>query len=219
LTLLSLRSVRLQDATGQVRYSSSSYSFDAQTLQQDSSRQVGGFGRQGSTGNGTSADLGLLWQPSAASFVNLSLTDLASRLRVDGVSTQQTALSSSTSSLDANGYLEYRPLLSGRYAVADLRLKLGRKGSASLGQRLGGSGGGAWVGLRWERFGGLDLPALWAVLPLAPGWLLQLDRETRFRSLGLGLVWRHGDLMWRTSSLPTARSHALGWRASFRLPW
>jgi hypothetical protein len=220
VSLLSVRKLQTQDATGQVDYrAATGYGFDALTLQHDTRRQFGGYGHRNATGSGYTIDLGLLWQPSADSFVNLAAADLASRLRVQAVSTQQTSVSSSTAALDPQGYVEYRPLLTGRYTAADLDVALSRKWSAIVGTRLSGWGGGDMTaGARWERIAGIDLPALWAVLPLAPGWRLQLDGETRFRSLGVGLIAGHGALMLRTSSLPVGRARAVGGTATFNFP-
>jgi hypothetical protein len=137
---------------------------------------------------------------------------------VNGVSTQQNTLSSSTRSLDADGYLNYKPLLIGRNSSERIALKLNPKWSASVGTRIAWPRADMLAGARWERIDDLDLPAVWAVLPVAPGLLLQLDGEIRFRSIGLGLKSRHGALMLRTRSLPVGQSHALGWQAAFTLP-
>lgn len=219
LTLLSVRRVQQVDATGRVQFSAvTGYAFDADAQRQDSHRQFGGYGRQDASGSGVAADLGLLWQPSVRTFVNLSATDLMSRLRVNGVSTQQATLSSSTRSVDGNGYLDYQPLVVGRYTSASVATKLRPKWSASVGTRIGASDADLLVGGRWERVDDLDLPALWAVLPVMPGLQLQIDGEFRFRSIGLGLVSRYGALMLRTRSLRVGQSQALGWQASFNLP-
>ncbi len=220
LTLLSVRRVQRVDASGQAQFNSGGLgdSFDAQALRQDSHQQFGGQGRRDANGGGYTADLGLLWQPSAATFVNLSAVDLLSRLRVNGVSTQQNTLSSSTRSLDTNGYLNYKPLLIGRNSSERMAFRLSPKWSASVGRRIAWASGETLAGARWERVDDLDLPALWAVLPVAPGLLLQLDGEIRFRSIGIGLQSRHGALMLRTRSLPVGQSHALGWQAAFTLP-
>ena len=219
LTLVSVRRVQRVDASGQAQFNTGlGDSFDAQALRQDSHQQFGGQGRRDATGAGYTADLGLLWQPSAATFVNLSAVDLLSQLRVNGVSTQQNTLSSSTRSLDADGYLNYKPLLVGRNSSQRVDLKLSRKWSASVGTRIAWPRADMLAGARWERIDDLDLPAVWAALPVTPGLLLQLDGEIRFRSIGLGLKSRHGALMLRTRSLPVGQSHALGWQAAFTLP-
>ena len=228
LTLLSVRRVQVTDVRGEVQYSTAAgYAFDAHTLQQDSRKPFGGFGTSGTTGNGYTLDAGLLWQASPDTFVNLSAGDVLSRLRIRNVAMQQTTLSSSTSSLDGNGFLAYKPLVNGRNSASDVSLRLTRKWSASVGTRIGAHIGlpaghaldDALVGARWERIGNIDLPALWAVLPLWPGMAAQMDAETRFRSFGIGLTTRHGSLLLRSSSLPVGTSRALGWQASFMLPW
>lgn len=224
LTLLSVRRVQVTDVRGEVQYSSAAgYAFDAHTLQQDSRKPFGGFGTAGTTGSGYTLDAGLLWQASPDTFVNLSAGDVLSRLRVRNVAMQQTTLSSSTRLLDGNGFLAYKPLVDGRNSASDVSLRLARKWSASVGTRIGTPAGhvldGALVGARWERIGHVDLPALWAVLPLWPGSAVQLDAETRFRSFGIGLATRHGSLLLRSSSLPVGISRALGWQASLMLPW
>lgn len=219
LTLLSVRRVMQVDANGAVQFSTAGgYGFQVEAQRQDSYRQFGGYGQQGAIGSGYSADLGLLWQLSETSFVNLSAMDLMSRIRVNSVSTQQATLSSSTNSVDGNGYLNYQPLVVGRYSSAAVNTTLSRKWSISAGTRIAWSDGDVLAGGRWERVGGVDLPALWAVAPIAPGLLLQIDGEFRFRSIGLGLTGRYGTLMLRTRSLPVGQSQALGWQVSFNLP-
>jgi hypothetical protein len=218
-TLLSVRRVQQVDATGQVRFSSATgYGFEAQAQRQDSHQQFGGYGEPDAHGTGYSADLGLLWQPSASTFVNVSAVDLLSHLEVNGVSTQQATLSSATNSVDSNGYLNYQPLVTGRFSAAAADPTLSRKWVATAGARIAWSGAEVVAGGRWERIGNLDLPALWIAVPVVPGWLLQVDGEFRFRSICLGLMSRHGTLMLRTRSLQVGQSQALGWQASFSLP-
>ena len=227
VTLLSVRRVQLADVQGAVNYSNDvGYGFDAHTQRSDSFKQFGGYGEARSTGSGFTTDLGLLWQPSVALFVNLSAVDVASRLRLQNLSTEATTLSSATRGTDAQGYLNYKPLATGRYSAGDGRLQLARKWSASAGWRLDGLAAGdpgwldgAVLGARWEHIAGLDLPALWATWPLAPGWALQLDADSRFRSLGVGLVSPFAALLLRTRSLPAGGSSALGWQAALHWPW
>ena len=227
MTLLSVRRVQLAEVQGAVTYShAAGYGFDAHTQRSDSFKQFGGYGEARSTGRGFTTDFGLLWQPSAALFVNLSAVDVVSRLRVQNLSTETTSLSSATRSTDARGYLNYKPLATGRYSAGDLRLQLARKWSATAGWRLDRRSAdepdwldGAVLGLRWEHIDGLDLPALWATWPLATGWALQLDAESRFRSVGVGLASPFASLLLRTRSLPAGGSSALGWQATLHWPW
>ena len=224
LTVLSVRRVQKTDAQGEVQYSDlTGYDFNAQTLRVDNQKDFGGWGERYTTGRGVTTDLGLLWQPSERAFVNLSLVDLASRLTVDRVPTEAATMSSVVFGVDDRGYLDYKPLVNGRYSASDLRLQLARKWSLAAGWRLdggtGGSGDGVVLGARWEHIGGLDLPALWLTWPVLPGWTLQLDAETRFRSLAIGVATRHASLLLRTRSLAVGESSALGWQASLRWPF
>jgi len=231
LTLQSVRRVQQVDAQGTVRYDlATGYAFDATTRRLDSSKRFAGFGTEDAQGQGASADLGLLWQPSAQGFVNLSVTDLWSRLRVRGVAREDARLSSATRQFDADGYLDYRPLISGRYTADALRWRLPRKTALAAGWRLdggapGGPGGlldGAVLGARWEHVDGLHLPAVWGQWPLrgaAAGWALQAEAELRFRTLGLGLRGPGVQAMLRTRSLPVGQTRALGWQAAVSWPW
>ncbi len=232
LTVLSVRRLQQVDASGEVRYSDlTGYDFNAQTLRMDNHKDFDGWGARNTTGRGVTTDLGLLWQPSDRAFVNLSVVDLASRLTVDQVPTEATSLSSAVFGVDDRGYLDYKPLVNGRYSASDVRLQLARKWSLAAGWRLDGGPGsgtgdsgtgiadGAVLGARWEHIGGLDLPALWLTWPVLPGWTLQLDAETRFRSLGIGVATRYASLLLRTRSLPVGESSALGWQAALRWPF
>ena len=227
LTALTVRRVQQADAQGDVVYSDlAGYNFNAQTLRVDSHKDFGGWGTRNTTGTGLTTDLGLLWQPSDRAFVNLSVVDLASRLRVGQVATEAATMSSAVFGVDDRGFLDYKPLVNGRYSASDLRLQLARKWSLTAGWRLDGGGGGgggfgdgAVLGARWERVGAINLPALWLTWPVLPGWTLQLDAETRFRSLGIGVATRHASLLLRTRSLPVGESSALGWQASLRWPF
>lgn len=224
LSLLSVRRVQRTEANGNVQYSGATgYAFDAQTLRQDTHRQFGGYGTANARGQGWTSDVGLLWQPTEATFVNLSVADALSRLKVGNVATEEAAVSSSTTSTDANGFLDYKPLIHGQDSARDVSLRLSRKWTAIAGTRLGAEAGawldGATVGARWQRIRDVNLPALWAVVPLPAGLALQLDAETRFRSLGIGLDSRFGSVQLRTRSLPVGESRAIGWQASWRMPW
>jgi len=233
ITLLSVRRVQQTEARGEVQFSDlAGYNFNAQTLRLDNQKDFGGWGDRNTTGRGVTSDLGLLWQASDRAFVNLSVVDLASRLTMARVPTEAATLSSAVFGIDDRGYLDYKPLVNGRYSASDLRLQLARKWSLAAGWRLdggraaadsglggSGSGNGAVLGARWEHVDGLDLPALWLAWPVLPGWTLQLDAETRFRSIGVGVATRYASLLLRTRSLPVGGSSALGWQASLRWPF
>jgi hypothetical protein len=221
VTLLSVRRVQLTDVSGSVRYNSAAgFTFNAQTTQQDSHVQFGGYGKPNGVGGGYTTDIGLLWQPSARSFVNLSISDAASRLEVKQVATEQLNASSTTRLFDSNGYLDYQPLLNGRDSAQDVSLRLARKTSLSAGTIVDISATkSAMVGARWEHIAGVNMPSVWATVPLTGSMELQLDADTRFKSFGVGLTGRYGSMMLRSQSASVSASRALGWQASLNLPW
>ena len=220
-TLLSVRRIQLTNVTGNAQYSSAAgFDFQAQTKRQDSHVQFGGYGEPSSVGSGYTADIGLLWTPSPHSFVNLSISDVWSRLRVKQVATEHMSASSGTRQLDSNGYLDYQPLLNGQDSAQDVSLRLKRKSSLSAGTRLDLTAStSAVVGARWEHMAGIQMPSVWAALPLSSSLTLQLDADTRFKSFGVGLTGRYGALMLRSQSASVSASRALGWQASLNLPW
>jgi len=221
LTLLSVRRVQLVNVRGGVRYSSAAgFDFNAQTTQQDSAVQFGGVGNPAALGSGFTTDIGLLWHPSAGSFVNVSISDAWSRLSVKQVATEQISASSATRLVDSNGYLNYQPLLNGQDSAQDVSLRLARKVSVSAGFRVDVSdAASAVVGVRWERIAGIQMPSVWAAVPVRAGLSLQLDADTRFKSFGLGVSGRCGSVMLRSQSPSVSQSRALGWQAAVNLPW
>jgi hypothetical protein len=221
VTLLSVRRIQLTDVSGSAQYDSAAgFTFNAQTTQQDSHVQFGGYGKPKGVGSGYTTDIGLLWQPTARSFVNLSISDAASRLNVRQVATEQLNASSTTRLFDSNGYLDYQPLLNGRDSAQDVSLRLARKTSLSAGTRVDLSAStAAVVGARWEHIAGIHIPSVWATVPLTGSMALQLDADTRFKSFGVGVNGRYGSLMLRSQSASVSASRALGWQASLNLPW
>jgi hypothetical protein len=128
--------------------------------------------------------------------------------------------------VDPRGYLDYQPLLNGLNSATDVRVQLARKWSATAGmpatQLWSGLPDGSLAGARWEHIGGIDLPAVWAAVPvrrLGPGWLLQIDAEPRWRTLGIGLQGPRAALWLRSSASRVGEASALGWQATFNQPW
>jgi hypothetical protein len=87
----------------------------------------------------------------------------------------------------------------------------------SGGMRVDWLGRGTLVGARFEHIANINIPSIWAVLPLAAGFGLQLEAETRFHTFGIGLNHRYGSLMLRTSSLSINQSEALGVQAAVNI--
>lgn len=220
LTALSVQSVQLWDVSGRAGYTKAGgYSLNAQVLRQDSRKQFSGYGINHPDGYGYTADVGLMWTPTEDSFVNLSAVDLFSRVNVRGVATQRAKVSSSTKSTDAQGFVEYKPLVSGRYSSERVGLRLNPKLGISGGVHADWLCSGALLGARLEHVANINIPSLWAVLPLSGGFSFQLEAETRFQSFGIGLNHRYGSLMVRTKSLALGHSEALGLQAAVNIPF
>ncbi len=220
LTALSVQSVQHWDVSGRAGYTNADgYSLNAQVLRQNSRKQFSGYGMNHPDGYGYTADLGVMWTPTEHSFINVSAVDLFSQVNVRGVAAQRAKVSSSTKSTDAQGYVEYKPLVSGRYSSERVGLRLNPKLGVSGGVRVDWLDTRALLGARLEHVANINIPSLWAVLPLSAGFSLQFEAETRFHSFGLGLHHRYGSLMLRTSSLDISHSEALGVQAAVNIPF
>lgn len=164
-TLLSLRRIRGFDAGGRIGFDGTAYSFDLAGSRHDSRREFAGFGTPRTPGHGTTVDIGLAWQAaSGRAFASVSLADALSVLRIDGVASHRFVASSSTTSTDADGFVVFQPLVTGRYASRSMRTHLARKASLLAGSTFELPWGTALDGLRVEARLGLKLPAAWAVL-------------------------------------------------------
>ena len=215
LTALSVQSVQRWDVRGRAGHTKADgYSLDARVLRQNSQKRFSGYGMNHPDGFGYTADLGVMWTPSDDSFVNISAVDLFSRASFSGVATQNAKASTSTKSTDAQGYVEYKPLITGRYSSQRVALRLNPKLGISGGVRVDWLGSGTQLGARLEHVANINIPSLWTVMPLTDGFSLQLEAETRFHSFGIGLLHRYGSLMLRTRSLNLGRSESLGVQAA-----
>ena len=108
--------------------------------------------------------------------------DLASRLRWKNLPLNTESLASNVTSYDANGYVNYAPLLSGRKQQVDRSFRIPRYTAAALDYRNGDWGAGVQV----ARYAGETIPTL--SLSRRFGWLTLLGNvETRFDSAGIGI--------------------------------
>lgn len=177
---------RKDDLTGSVRYlGGGDYAFDANRTNADS-RAVLPFmdDTPGATGMSLSvaADVPL----TEALSLGIRIDDLWARLRWRNLPVTTETINSDVASTDSEGYLNYRPLLSGRNQQLDKSVTLPRYGSAVLAYRAG-----AWrYAAQVERFAGVTIPTLMAAHEF--GWGTVSARvETRFRTIGLG--FEHGN--------------------------
>lgn len=114
--------------------------------------------------------------------LRLQAADLASRLRWKNLPVNTETLSSDVTSYDENGYVNYRPLLSGRRRQEGSSFRIPRYTAAALDYRSGNWGAGVQV----ARYAGETIPTF--SLSRQVGWLtLRTHVETRFDSAGIGV--------------------------------
>lgn len=114
--------------------------------------------------------------------LRLRADDLASRLRWKNLPVNTETLSSDVTSYDANGYVNYAPMLSGRKRQLDRTFRIPRYTSAALDYASGNWGAGVQV----ARYAGETIPSF--SLSRQVGWLtLRANVETRFDSAGIGV--------------------------------
>ncbi|MEN3274239.1 MAG: hypothetical protein V7631_29 [Massilia sp.] len=108
--------------------------------------------------------------------------DVASRLRWKNLPVNAESLSSDASFYDEHGYVNYRPLLSGRKRQGEHRFRIPRYTAAALDYRYQDWGASMHV----ARYAGETIPTL--SLSRQVGWLtLHANVETRFKSAGIGV--------------------------------
>lgn len=138
--------------------------------------------------------------------LRLQADDLASRLRWKNLPVNTESLASDTSFHDEQGYLNYRPLLSGHKRQLNRHFRIPRYTSAALDYRYRDWGAGVHV----ARYAGETIPTL--SLSRRFGWLTLLGTvETRFDSAGVGFEAGNLRLLLQSDSfkLEQARTRSL----------
>jgi hypothetical protein len=127
--------------------------------------------------------------------------DLASRLRWKNLPVNTETLNSNVGSYDANGYVNYRPLLSGQKRQVERSFRIPRYTAAALDYRYQDWGAGVQV----ARYAGETIPTF--SVSRRFGWLTVLGNvETRFDSAGIGLEAGNLRLMLQSDKLDPDRA-------------
>ena len=115
--VLSLRRFIARDLAGRAAFdeASGSYTLEAQSGHADDRLRFPFQRPFDSTGWGLLFSGGLNWQASDQARLSLSVEDLG-RLQWSGLPQDDMSVSTNTSQVDQDGYLVYRPLVSGRYS-------------------------------------------------------------------------------------------------------
>ena len=194
------------DATGKADYRPlDDYGFDAQYRESDTRYRYPFMQELSQTSSGASVSMALQWPLGERVTAKLALNDLWSRMRWANLPAVTKAINSDVTSVDRDGYVNYRPLLSGQNSRIDKNGSIGMSSSASLKYQLE-----RWtmkVGM--DRIEGTTIPAVAASYGSQWGAFTG-SYETRFKTVGIG--YDHGPfrLHLRANRWPLNQASALG---------
>ena len=197
--------LREGDASGTVGYvAADQYDFNVRRTDANS-RYRYPFMQQEPGASGASVSLAMAWRLSAAVSVDVNVDDVWSAMRWRNLPVKDDRLDSRVTQYDAQGYVNYLPLLSGTNRQLARNSALARSGGATATVDFGPVALAAGV----ERLAGVTLPSL--ALSHQFGWGKLTTRvETRFRTLGIGIDTERFHLALQTDSLRLNQAKALG---------
>jgi hypothetical protein len=201
---------RRNDVSGSVRYlGAGDYTFNARELDIDSRAQLP-FLNATPEASGMSISVAAEVPLSDAWTLNLKVDDLWSRMRWRNLPVTRQAINSDVASTDSEGFLNYRPLLSGRNQQVDESISLPRYGTAELSYRTG-----AWrYATQVERYAGVTIPTFSARRHSAWGDLTARI-ETRFHTIGLGYTFGNFRVLLQTDTLKQDKAKAQAIQLSY----
>lgn len=122
---LNLTRLRTTQTQGTAAYlGNGTYGYDL-SLAEDNERVHTSFlANPADRGRGASLSLRMAWQPTDQLSLKLSADDLWSRLRWPSVQANRANITSQVASRDANGYLNYRAAIVGKYTLQELQVRM-----------------------------------------------------------------------------------------------
>jgi hypothetical protein len=194
------------DVNGQVDYRPiDNYGFNALYRESDTRYRYPFMQESSQTSSGASVSMALQWPLGERVTANLALNDLWSKMRWSNLPAVTKTLNSDVSSVDQDGYVNYRPLLSGQNSRIDKSGSIGMSSAVSLTYRLE-----LWrmkAGL--DRIEGTTIPAVAATY--GSNWgAFTGSYESRFKTVGIG--YDHGPfrLHLRANRWPLSQASAIG---------
>jgi hypothetical protein len=174
--------LRERSVTGTLTYpQTGTYGFDASHADANS-RMTYPFMGAAPSASGASLSVAATVPLADAWTLRAQADDIASRLRWKNLPVNTESLSSNVTSYDEDGYVTYRPLLSGRKRQVDRSFAIPRYTAAALDYRYENWGATVHV----ARYAGETIPTL--SLSHRFGWLtVRGNVETRFDTAGIGL--------------------------------
>lgn len=166
-------------------------------------------------GWGASADVGLRWGEPQDSHYSLHVANLASTVRIPHVLQTTTRLNTQSASYDANGYVQFAPLISGKHSDVAYRPTLHPHTRAATSQRLSPG---------WALLASLSVQHPITELSLGGQWdavgqrLQAQVHLSRDLPVSYGVVWRtrYANVAWRGDSLRSGSAKVWGWSASIQ---
>jgi hypothetical protein len=198
--------LRERSVSGTLRYPQAEIYGFAATHVDANSRMTYPFMGDAPSASGAGLSLAATLPLADAWTLRLQADDLASRLRWKNLPVNTETLSSDVTSYDKKGYVNYRPLLSGRKRQVDRNFRIPRYTAAALDYRSGNWGAGVQV----ARYAGETIPTF--SLSRQFGWLtLRANVETRFDSAGVGVEAGNFTLMLQSDAfkLDEAKTRSL----------
>lgn len=202
--------LRENEVSGSVLYTpAGTYSFNATQTDADSRNQYP-FMRYTPNASGASLSLTMDLPLTDALSLQLKAEDLWSRIKWENLPVMQRTIGSDVTERDSNGYINYRPVLSGTNRQISKNFSIPRSFSALLAYRSGPWGASAQV----ERWSGVTIPTL--SLDRHFGWgVLSASVETRFNTVGIGVGIGKFRLLVQADNLHPDRAKALGLQVSY----
>jgi hypothetical protein len=205
---------RQNEVSGSISYlNSREYAFNATELDIDSRARLP-FLDATPEASGVSISVATEVPLSEALTLKVKVDDLWSRMRWRNLPVTRQTINSDVAGTDSEGFLNYRPLLSGRNQQVDESITLPRYGTAELSYRTG-----AWrYAAQVERYAGVTIPTLSAARQF--GWgVLSARMETRFHTFGLGYEFGNFRVLLQADSIRQDKAKAqavqLGYSRSF----
>jgi hypothetical protein len=197
--------LREGDASGTVHYAPpDQYGFNVRRTDANSSYRYP-FMQQEPGASGASISLAMAWRLAQAIAIDAHIDDLWSAMRWRNLPVKEDRIDSRVTEYDAQGYVNYRPLLTGTNRQAARNGALARSGAAAVTVDFGPVSVATGV----ERLAGVTIPTL--ALARQFGWgKLSTRVETRFRTIELGIDTRHFHLALQTDKLRLGQAKALG---------
>lgn len=201
---------RQNDASGSVRYlGGGNYAFNATELDIDDRARLP-FLNDTPEASGVSVSLAAEIPLSQAFTLNVRIDDLWSRMRWRNLPITRQTINSNVAETDSEGFLNYRPLLSGRNQQADKSIDMPRYGSAELSYEIGD-----WrYAAQLQHFASVTIPTLSAAR--RHGWgTVSVRYESRFRSVGIGYALGNFRVLLQTDAIDQDKADAQAIQLSY----